>query len=130
MRQIKFTLLAALLAGCVATALDRARVNHARVLEVAAATNARLRERSRALQEERIRRIGPRTEAAATWRAAFVDRRRPLEDQVRRCDELLSEAEGLLLLDDGRGPVAVEAAAGCEAVFRKAVDEFFAREVR
>lgn len=115
-----------LVTGCGSTPLDKARMEYARALRVATTTNSRFREQSRDFQEKNIRRIGPHTAAAAQWQGAFVVKRQPVEDQIRRCDEVLSNANDLLLLsDDVRGIPEAKNATACVGTLRDLIAKLF-----
>lgn len=112
--------------ACATTAIDKARLEFARTTRAATSTNARFRVQSRAFQEANIRRIGVHTTAAAQWQAEFVVKRAPVEEQIRRCDEILSEASDLLLLsDDVRGVPAAKNATQCVTRLKDMIGKLF-----
>jgi len=112
--------------GCASTVIDKARLEYSRTLKAATAVNAKFRTQSRAYQEKNIRRIGPHTPAAEQWQKEFIVKRVPVEDQIRRCDEILSEASDLLLLsDDVRGVAAARNATACVSTLKDMIAKLF-----
>ena len=118
--------LALSLTACLTAPIDAARIEYGKSLKVMTSLRTRFKAQSKAFQEKNIRAIGAHTPAAEQWQHEFVVRRQPVDDQIRRCDEVLQETSDLILLsDDRRGIASAKSASACVATLRDMVVKFF-----